>query len=238
MCLCPRSFVWLSLTVLLCNAPTPALAESQQPDQQSSAPSAAPLLIPVEQQLSCRVSLAREDQPQARRRYRTTTANSLCRHRSGTARAHYRGGALRGANILRDRAPGGNLRRAADRLGPCFPKHAGARLAHQARRRKRKSRSRRSSVRSASSRISSSVYDSTAAPLGSKQKFRAGRADERSDPVTFVLTGVTAGVEQAQNDFSGYGQGAQGYGKTATAPHYADIVDRYVSSEAPSCRRS
>ena len=43
------------------------------------------------------------------------------------------------------------------------------------------------------------------------------------DPFSFVLTGAIAGVEQAQNDFSGYGQGAQGYAKRYGAD-YADLV--------------
>jgi hypothetical protein len=37
---------------------------------------------------------------------------------------------------------------------------------------------------------------------------------ETFDPVSFIGTSVTAGIEQATNAFSGYGQGAQGYGKT------------------------
>jgi hypothetical protein len=36
---------------------------------------------------------------------------------------------------------------------------------------------------------------------------------ETFDPVSFIGTSVTAGIEQATNAFSGYGQGAQGYGK-------------------------
>jgi hypothetical protein len=59
-------------------------------------------------------------------------------------------------------------------------------------------------------------------PLTSKQKFRlAWRTTV--DPVTFALTGVTAGILQAENGFSGYGQGAQGYGKRFGAS-YGDIV--------------
>jgi hypothetical protein len=65
-------------------------------------------------------------------------------------------------------------------------------------------------------------YIPDAAPLTSKQKFElAWRTSV--DPVTFILTGAIAGVQQAQNDFSGYGQGAQGYGKRFGAS-YADLV--------------
>ena len=41
------------------------------------------------------------------------------------------------------------------------------------------------------------------------------------DPVTFLAVGAFAGIEQATNSFSGYGQGAQGYGKRFGAG-YAD----------------
>jgi hypothetical protein len=65
-------------------------------------------------------------------------------------------------------------------------------------------------------------YDPNAVPLSSKQKF--GLAWKTTvDPVSFVLIGGIAGVEQAQDDFSGYGQGAQGYAKRYGAA-YADFV--------------
>jgi len=65
-------------------------------------------------------------------------------------------------------------------------------------------------------------YVPNAVPLTSKQKFKlALRAVV--DPFTFVFVGGAAGVEQAQNHFSGYGQGAQGYGKRFGAG-YADAV--------------
>jgi hypothetical protein len=65
-------------------------------------------------------------------------------------------------------------------------------------------------------------YVSNAAPLSSKQKFElAWRSTV--DPVTFVLTGAIAGVEQANDTYKGYGQGAQGYGKRYGAT-YADAV--------------
>jgi hypothetical protein len=56
------------------------------------------------------------------------------------------------------------------------------------------------------------TYDWKAASLTSKQKFKlAVRATV--DPATFVIVGGFAGIEQATNSFSGYGQGAAGYGK-------------------------
>jgi len=64
-------------------------------------------------------------------------------------------------------------------------------------------------------------YIPNAVPLNAKQKFRLAMK-MTVDPVTFALVGVIAGVEQAQNDFSGYGQGAQGYAKRYGAA-YADL---------------
>ncbi len=55
-------------------------------------------------------------------------------------------------------------------------------------------------------------YVPDAAPLTTKQKFElTWRAS--IDPITFAAIGFFAGIEQAQNHFSGYGQGAEGYGK-------------------------
>jgi hypothetical protein len=65
-------------------------------------------------------------------------------------------------------------------------------------------------------------YVPNAAPLSSKQKFQLAWKTT-VDPVTFVLTGAAAGIQQANNEFSGYGQGAQGYGKRYGAS-YADLV--------------
>ena len=55
-------------------------------------------------------------------------------------------------------------------------------------------------------------YLPNAAPLTRKQKFKLAMKVS-VDPVTFFTTGVTAGIEQAQNDFSGYGEGFGGYAK-------------------------
>jgi hypothetical protein len=66
------------------------------------------------------------------------------------------------------------------------------------------------------------TYIPDAAPLVAKQKF--GLALRYViDPVTFGLTGAIAGFQQAQNDFSGYGQGAQGYAKRYAAA-YGDMA--------------
>jgi hypothetical protein len=65
-------------------------------------------------------------------------------------------------------------------------------------------------------------YIPNAAPLNSKQKFELAWRTA-VDPVTIVMTGGIAGAQQASNGFSGYGQGAQGYGKRFGAD-YADMV--------------
>ena len=65
-------------------------------------------------------------------------------------------------------------------------------------------------------------YVPDAAPLDAKQKFQLGWKS-LIDPVNLPVAAMFAGVEQAQNSFSGYGQGAQGYGKRFGAT-YADFV--------------
>jgi len=55
-------------------------------------------------------------------------------------------------------------------------------------------------------------YVPNAAPLTRKQKFKVAVVVSK-DPVTFFTTGVTAGIEQWQGDFSGYGQEFSGYAK-------------------------
>jgi hypothetical protein len=64
------------------------------------------------------------------------------------------------------------------------------------------------------------TYVWNAAPLSSGQKFRLALRTS-IDPVSIGISGVVAGVEQWQDDFSGYGQGAQGYAKRFGAS-YAD----------------
>jgi hypothetical protein len=66
------------------------------------------------------------------------------------------------------------------------------------------------------------TYVPNAAPLNPKQKFELAWKTV-IDPVTILLVGGIAGVQQAQNHFSEYGQGAQGYAKRFGAG-YADTV--------------
>jgi hypothetical protein len=55
-------------------------------------------------------------------------------------------------------------------------------------------------------------YVWNAAPLSAGQKFRLALTTS-VDPVSIAIPGVVAGIEQWQNGFSGYGQGARGYAK-------------------------
>src|SRR5580658_7847723 len=65
-------------------------------------------------------------------------------------------------------------------------------------------------------------YDPNPIPLDAKQKFELAWKTT-VNPVSFGIIGAIAGIQQADNSFSGYGQGAQGYGKRYGAA-YADFV--------------
>jgi hypothetical protein len=66
------------------------------------------------------------------------------------------------------------------------------------------------------------TYLPDAVPLTSKQKFELAWKSS-IDPVTFVINGGVAGIQQAENQFSGFGQGFSGYAKRYGAS-YGDIV--------------
>jgi hypothetical protein len=70
-------------------------------------------------------------------------------------------------------------------------------------------------------------YDHHAVPLTSKQKFELAWKTT-VDPVSFGVTGAIAGIQQAQNDFSGYGQGAQGYAKRYGASYANFVAGTYI----------
>lgn len=65
-------------------------------------------------------------------------------------------------------------------------------------------------------------YVPDAAPLAPRQKFELAWKST-IDPFTFVGVAALAGVQQATDDFEGYGQGMQGYSKRFGAA-YADVV--------------
>ncbi|MGC2422291.1 MAG: carboxypeptidase-like regulatory domain-containing protein [Candidatus Acidiferrales bacterium] len=73
------------------------------------------------------------------------------------------------------------------------------------------------------------TYVGNAVPLTPRQKFELAWKST-IDPVTFVVTGAIAGIEQANDSFNGYGQGAAGYGKRYGAS-YADLMTgTYIGS--------
>ena len=66
-------------------------------------------------------------------------------------------------------------------------------------------------------------YNKDAVPLTRTQKLHLAWRTA-TDPVAFGIAGFDAGLSQAENDFPGYGQGAQGYAKRFGAS-YADNFD-------------
>jgi hypothetical protein len=73
------------------------------------------------------------------------------------------------------------------------------------------------------------TYNPSAAPLSPKQKFELAWKST-IDPVNFGITAVIAGIEQGTNDFSGYGQGAQGYGKRFGAAYADSAISTFIGS--------
>lgn len=75
------------------------------------------------------------------------------------------------------------------------------------------------------------TYVPNAAPLNAKQKFQL--AYKLSvDPVSFGLNAVSAGIEQASDQFGGYGQGAQGYAKRYGAGYADFVIGTFIGSAA------
>ena len=70
-------------------------------------------------------------------------------------------------------------------------------------------------------------YDPNAVALRPKQKFELAWKTT-IDPVTFVLIGAVAGIQQSQNTFGGYGQGAQGYAKRYGAAYADNVTSTFI----------
>ncbi len=68
-----------------------------------------------------------------------------------------------------------------------------------------------------------------APPLTSGQKFHLF-ARSAFDPATIVIEGLQAGLSQAENEFPGYGQGAQGYGKRFGASLADEVSSGFFSN--------
>jgi hypothetical protein len=72
-------------------------------------------------------------------------------------------------------------------------------------------------------------YNPNAVALSPKQKFNLAWKTT-VDPVSFGLNGVTAGIEQATNEYGGYGQGASGYAKRYGAGYADFVIGTYIGS--------
>ena len=70
-------------------------------------------------------------------------------------------------------------------------------------------------------------YNPHPVPLDPKQKFTLAWKTS-IDPVTFLFTGAIAGINQAQNLFPEYGQGAQGYAKYYASAYADGIIDTMI----------
>ncbi len=72
-------------------------------------------------------------------------------------------------------------------------------------------------------------YVADAAPMNPKQKFKlAWKA--AIDPTSFVIAGIIAGGQQANNSFPGYGQGAAGYARRFGAAYGDFFIGTYLSN--------
>ncbi len=66
-----------------------------------------------------------------------------------------------------------------------------------------------------------------AVPMTSGQKFRLALRSS-IDPVTFATDAAIAGIEQSQDDFSGYGTGGEGYAKRFGAVYADDVIGSFI----------
>jgi hypothetical protein len=72
-------------------------------------------------------------------------------------------------------------------------------------------------------------YVTNAAPLTPRQKFQLAWKTS-IDPVSFGVNAIVAGVEQSQDDFGGYGQGAKGYAERYGAAYGNFVIGTYIGS--------
>ena len=72
-------------------------------------------------------------------------------------------------------------------------------------------------------------YAPHAAPLDTGQKFNLAWKTS-IDPISFLTAGSIAGIQQATNSLSGYGQGAQGYAKRFGANYANSFIGTMLSS--------
>jgi len=67
------------------------------------------------------------------------------------------------------------------------------------------------------------VYEANAAPLKPAQKFHLSLMS-LIDPVTLAATAIGAGIDQENDDFKGFGQGAAGYAKRFGASYGSNLT--------------
>jgi len=72
-------------------------------------------------------------------------------------------------------------------------------------------------------------YVADAAPMNPKQKFELAWK-LAIDPSSFVIAGIIAGGQQANNSFPGYGQGAAGYANRFGAAYGDFFIGTYISN--------
>jgi hypothetical protein len=70
-------------------------------------------------------------------------------------------------------------------------------------------------------------YVRDAQPLTRRQKFKLA-AIISTDPITFGTTAITAGIEQAQGDFAGYGPGFSGYAQRYAASYGDRLTATFI----------
>jgi Carboxypeptidase regulatory-like domain len=73
------------------------------------------------------------------------------------------------------------------------------------------------------------TYDPHPVSLGARQKFELAWKST-VDPFNFAITGAIAGIQQADDRFRGYGQGAQGYGKRYGASFADGAIGTFIGS--------
>ena len=74
-----------------------------------------------------------------------------------------------------------------------------------------------------------SYLHGSAQPLTSRQKFKLAVVVSR-DPLTFMTTAVSAGIEQAQGDLAGYGPGPAGYAQRYAAAYGDKLSATFLGS--------
>ena len=73
------------------------------------------------------------------------------------------------------------------------------------------------------------VYDFHAPPLSARQKYQLALR-MTVDPFTFLATGLAAGIEQADDQYAGYGAGAYGYARRYGAAYGNNAIGTLIGN--------